>query len=113
MMSFSKKLKRILSKQKPKVENRICANFWCKAHYEVTEDKLEDDFEKYKQCKKCLSFSEDLSGGVVDNGMREYEGDRFDPEPQEVMYKEYRGNDLFNNNSGNLGHLGNKGQGRR
>lgn len=115
-MSFSKKLRRILDNQKPKVESRICANFWCKARYDITEDKLEENLDMYKQCKKCLSFSNDLSGGVVDNGYREYEGDRFDTnDSKELSYKEYIGNDIFSSKSGNLGNLGqmgNKGQGR-
>jgi hypothetical protein len=96
-MSFYKKLKNILDKEKPKMDRRRCDNFWCKAYYDVLEDNLIENPEIYKQCPKCRSFSSELSGGVENNGQIEFEGSRYDPNPQEVMYKQYMGNEVIGN----------------
>lgn len=39
-----------------------------------------------KVCKKCLSFDNELSGGIewID---KSYEGNRFDNEPHQIRYK--------------------------
>jgi len=78
--SFHKQLKKILDDEKPKFISRICNNFWCKGRYEVKEELFETEPEVYNQCKKCRSFSNEMSGGVTNNGQREYEGTRTDPE---------------------------------
>ena len=92
--SFHNKLKKILDKEKPKMISRICNNFWCKGRYEVKQEDFSMDSEIYGQCKKCRSFSSDVSGGVTNNGQREYEGTRTDPD---TWNKEHQGKLEFKN----------------
>ena len=91
-MGFADKIKRILGNEKLFHISRICNNFWCKAGYDVISDLYREDPNNYGTCPKCRSYSNNplLSGGVTDNGTIEYEGERFDPNPQEIMYKEYK-----------------------
>jgi len=47
--------------------NSVCKNPWCKAHFEYTlndYEKVGDEIKEPTQCKKCKSFSTELSGGV-------------------------------------------------
>lgn len=90
-MGFHDKLKKILSDEKPKMLDRTCSNFWCKAPYSVSERDLENYPDFYKVCPKCRSFDKELSGGVTNNGRREYPGERFDGEEHEILLKEYKG----------------------
>lgn len=89
-MSFHKKLQTILNNEKPKMLTRSCSNFWCKVRYEVSDHDLENYPEFYSTCKKCRSFDKDLSGGVVNNGQKEYAGERFDGLEHEVTVREYK-----------------------
>ena len=86
-MGFSNKIKQILEGMKPKVIERSCKNFWCKVRFEVEEEKYNEDTETFGQCKKCRSFSNELSGGVTNNGFKEYDGDRFDSQVHEIDIK--------------------------
>jgi predicted CopG family antitoxin len=97
-MGFSDRLKKILDDKKPKNIKLICKNFWCKAHFEVLDELYNEDKETYSVCKKCRSFDKQLSGGVTNNGVREYEGSRYDPDPQEIDYKQYLGDQMFKSN---------------
>lgn len=99
-MSFHKKLQKILNKEKPKSIRLTCVNFWCKAKFDVLEDLYNEDNHTYGQCKKCRSFSKDMSGGVTNNGTKQYEGYRYD---QDVFDKYQEGDVLFNEykNKGN------------
>lgn len=56
---------------------RTCDNFWCKAPYMVDKDEFKVN-PKLRQCPKCCSFDEELSGGVVNNGDMDFPGERFD-----------------------------------
>jgi len=73
-----KKIQQMLNKSKPVITQMVCTNFWCKAMYVVPQKDLEYNFEWFKQCKKCRSMSNELSGGVTNNGTKEYEGNRFE-----------------------------------
>jgi hypothetical protein len=69
--------------------NSICSNPWCKAPYSYTENDfymIEGVLTEPKTCKKCFSFSNELSGGVewID---KSYDGNRFDNEPHQIRYK--------------------------
>lgn len=81
----------------------ICKNPWCKATFYYTEEDMivvESDNRSFKintildevvktppcECKKCRSFSNELSAGVEWN-TKEYEGSRFDGLPHETNYK--------------------------
>ncbi len=90
-MGFYDKIKRILEDKKPRTFSKTCVNFWCKAPFEVLEDDLEKDVEFYSQCPKCRSFSTQLSGGVTNNGVREYEGERMTNDVHEVEIRRIRG----------------------
>jgi len=67
----------------------VCKNPWCKATFIFTENDMEI-VEGCKsdpiQCKKCKSFSKDLSGGV-EWKEKEYEGSRYDGLAHETKYK--------------------------
>ena len=70
-------------------QKKICSNPWCKGTFFFTEqDFVEVDGELLPptQCKKCLSFSNELSGGVewVD---KKYEGSRDDGTSHSFRYK--------------------------
>lgn len=67
----------------------VCSNAWCKAHFFYTTDdiKVEDGKSLHpRQCAKCFSFSEELSGGVEWKD-KEYEGTRNDFLPHQIKYK--------------------------
>ena len=67
----------------------VCSNPWCKGHfiYTTNDIKIIDDKEvPPRQCKKCISFSTELSGGVIWED-KEYEGDRFDGQPHQIRYR--------------------------
>jgi len=67
----------------------VCSNPWCKATFFFTEldcKKVDDSIIEPKFCQKCKSFETELSGGITWQD-KEYEGDRFDPIPQEFKYK--------------------------
>lgn len=72
--------------------SRICVNPWCKGSYEyndeivIVDEEDNNELAKHKQCPKCLSFSNDLSGGVtwVD---KKYEGGYYDDGPHEIRYR--------------------------
>ena len=93
-MGFSNKIRQILDKMKPKMIERSCSNFWCKVRYEVEEEKYNENPDNFGQCKKCRSFSNELSGGVTNNGVREYEGERFDGKVHEIDIKKLN-NEFF------------------
>ncbi len=48
----------------------LCSNFWCKAIY---KKKLSD---VSIMCPKCVSMSEDVSGGVINNGQYTFKTDK-------------------------------------
>ncbi len=81
----------------------VCSNPWCKSHFTYTENDMvviKEDVRTSKineilddpvkvppsVCKKCISFNNELSGGVtwVD---KEYEGSRFDDQPHQIRYR--------------------------
>src|SRR5690606_6199940 len=88
----------------------VCQNPWCKATFvykesemtssrPVTEDKYKHRFKKKseieeikksmippKQCYKCRSFNDELSGGIEWTDFK-YDGPRFDGTPHEMNYK--------------------------
>lgn len=78
----------------------ICNNPWCKCQFFYTEKEMipnknynvknpsEDEPEKLapKECPKCRSFNNNLSGGVEWKD-RNYEGSRFDNTPHQIRYK--------------------------
>lgn len=71
------------------VFKRICSNPWCKGPFEFTENdyiKTEDGLQEPKECKKCKSFDNQLSGGVEWKD-KTYEGDRWGDGPHEIRYK--------------------------
>ena len=52
----------------------ICNSPWCKATFVVN---VEEEQELPKDCPKCRSFDNELSGGVTWTD-KKYEGSRFD-----------------------------------
>lgn len=67
----------------------ICQNPWCKAtfvYYEKDMIITENGPIKPKQCNKCISFDQQLSGGVEWTDQN-YEGSRIDNRPHEIKYK--------------------------
>jgi hypothetical protein len=48
----------------------LCTNFWCKAIY---KKKIDDPSII---CPKCVSMSEDVSGGVINNGNYVFKSDK-------------------------------------
>lgn len=58
----------------------ICTNPWCKGIYYYTSEECP------KQCPKCASFDNDLSGGVSWN-TKKYDGPRWDGKAHEINYK--------------------------
>ncbi len=67
----------------------VCSNPWCKGHFIYTlQDIIIDDGNEIhpRQCKKCQSFNNELSGGV-DWKDKEYEGSRIDNTPHQIKYK--------------------------
>ena len=85
-MGFNDIIKKITQVEKPLYVDALCVNFWCKAHYKENKKKMVQQPEIYTQCPKCRSFSEDLSSGVQNNGVKHYEGERFSSDPQESEY---------------------------
>lgn len=80
-MSFFRKIKRILDKEKNPELELSCKNFWCKCRYKIDKHSYEDNTEFYSVCKKCRKEMSSINGGyAVNNGQREYEGERFDSE---------------------------------
>ena len=41
----------------------VCSNPWCKGHFTYTENDFINK-QPPTQCRKCMSFSSELSGGV-------------------------------------------------
>lgn len=71
------------------METEICKSPWCKATFFYNENEMiEVDGEMMppKNCSKCRSFDNELSGGVTWTD-KEYEGSRFDGKPHEIKYK--------------------------
>ena len=67
----------------------ICKNPWCKAtfvYYEHEMIEVDGEMIPPKNCSKCRSFNDELSGGVTWTD-KEYEGSRFDGKPHEIKYK--------------------------
>ena len=67
----------------------VCSNPWCKSTFTYTESdfiKSEGDLIHPKQCKKCRSFCNEMSGGVEWKD-KTYEGSRFDGMPHQISYK--------------------------
>lgn len=67
----------------------VCSNAWCKGHFIYTSSdiRIVDNVEiRPSQCKKCISFNSDLSGGVKWED-KEYEGSRFDDQPHQIRYR--------------------------
>lgn len=79
----------------------VCRNPWCKATFLISENdmvvvvrddqksSLSNQTEKKeapKECPKCRSFNNDLSGGI-EWKEKEYEGNRNDMMPHEIKYK--------------------------
>lgn len=67
----------------------VCTNPWCKAHFIYKDiDVVEIDGKKVipTQCKKCISFGTELSGGVSWED-KEYEGSRYDGMAHSITYK--------------------------
>lgn len=91
-ISFHKRLQNILNKEKPKLFTRSCGNFWCKAPYEVKVDDYNMDPLTFGQCNKCRNDSS--VGKVTNNGTKEYEGTRNDPD---TWNKEVEGKIEFKN----------------
>ncbi len=58
----------------------VCQNKWCKATFELKEG------EQSPVCPKCLSMSNDLSGGVTWEE-KKYEGSRWDGLPHITQIK--------------------------
>lgn len=68
---------------------RACTNPWCKAPFTYTSEDIVtvDDEEVHpKQCKKCLSFANELSGGVTWTD-KTYEGSIHDDGPHQIKYR--------------------------
>lgn len=72
------------------MESKICRNPWCKAKFTYTEiDLIKDENGELispNTCKKCDSFDNDLSGGVIWK-TKEYDGSIFDNQPHSFKYK--------------------------
>jgi hypothetical protein len=69
--------------------NRACSNPWCKAPFTYTSEEIitvEDEEIHPKECRKCLSFSNELSGGVTWTD-KNYEGSIYDDGPHQVRYR--------------------------
>jgi hypothetical protein len=67
----------------------VCTNPWCKAHYtyRASDIRIVDGSEvRPTQCRKCLSFANEMSGGVEWKD-KEYEGSRFDGMSHQIRYK--------------------------
>lgn len=67
----------------------ICRNPWCKARFPFFEqDRIEVDGALCdpKECPKCKSFNNEMSGGVTWTD-KQYEGDRFDGMPHQIKYR--------------------------
>jgi hypothetical protein len=67
----------------------VCRNPWCKATFIYTEnDMIIIDGIKMepKECNKCESFCNELSGGVTWKD-KDYEGGRFNDQPNQIIYK--------------------------
>ncbi len=67
----------------------VCRNPWCKGTFSYKEEEMTivgDEKFPPKQCKKCQSFENDLSGGIEWKD-KEYEGERFDGMPHQIRYK--------------------------
>ncbi len=64
---------------------RVCKNKWCKAHFKYNDEEIGEK-EVPKQCKKCISFSDNLSGGVSWED-KHYEGPRDDGRAHQISYK--------------------------
>jgi hypothetical protein len=68
---------------------KVCQNPWCKAHFYYTENDFintEDGLLPPNKCKKCLSFENELSGGIEWRD-KTYEGSRWDGKPHQITYK--------------------------
>lgn len=68
---------------------RACGNPWCKAPFSYTTEEIVivDGEEVHpKECKKCLSFSNELSGGVTWTD-KTYEGSIYDDGPHQIKYR--------------------------
>jgi len=65
------------------MKKMLCSNPWCKATCDVNED-----YES-KECPKCLSFGNDMSGGVTWTE-KKYEGSRFDGHAHQIDIKVQR-----------------------
>jgi hypothetical protein len=68
---------------------KVCENPWCKGHFNYTSGDIkiiDGDEVVPKQCPKCLSFANDLSGGVTWSD-KTYEGGLYDDGPHEIRYK--------------------------
>lgn len=93
-MSFHDKIKRILNKEKNYDLELSCKNFWCKCRYTIDKHTYEDNKELYSVCKKCRKEMTSINGGyAVNNGQRQYDGERFD---SETFDKYHEGELLFN-----------------
>lgn len=80
----------------------ICKNQWCKVPFFYKESEMAIDKEFVdknkglsiseipkiapKECPKCRSFANELSGGVEWKD-KQYEGSRFDNIPHQIKYK--------------------------
>lgn len=78
----------------------FCRNPWCKVRFTYTESEMisvktdprakSNDGEQEKlpprECPKCRSFNNELSGGVEWKD-KSYEGDRYDDRPHQIKYK--------------------------
>jgi hypothetical protein len=71
------------------INNSVCRNPWCKSHFTYKEDEMinqDGDMLPPRECSKCRSFNNELSGGVEWKD-KEYEGSRFDGMPHQFKYK--------------------------
>lgn len=69
--------------------SKICENPWCKAKFTYTEQDIhmvDGEEVRPKQCPKCISFSNDLSGGVTWTD-KNYEGTIYDDGPHQIRYR--------------------------
>lgn len=69
--------------------NAICRNPWCKASFPFCEEDMTEVggvMVDPKECPKCKSFNEEMSGGVAWTD-KQYEGDRFDGMPHQIKYR--------------------------
>lgn len=93
-MSITDKIQDILNKNKPPMLDLVCTNFWCKAMFRISEKDYNENKAWFGQCKKCRSMSNDLSGGVTNNGTKTYAGDRFEDLVHEKVYNHFNGKDI-------------------